>query len=140
MTYSVTKATPIQFTNGKSGIKKRRGRKTALPGYYACFSCDLLLMASGRTHTHIPTFVNEAISRNQACAGHRSGFIKSRNLLTTVLLVCLMYAHCLLHFENLKVQNLKVYLVSILILILFDLYLTTIRGIARNFKSYRNGM
>ena len=53
---SVTKATPIQFTDGKSGKKKRRGRKTALPGYYACLSRDLLLMASGadtHTHTHI---------------------------------------------------------------------------------------
>ena len=51
---SVTKATPIQFTDGKSGIKKRRGCKTALPGYYACLSRDLLLMASGAdTHTHI---------------------------------------------------------------------------------------
>ena len=46
-------ATPIQFTDGKSGTKKRRGRKTALPGYYACLSRDLLLMASGAdTHTY----------------------------------------------------------------------------------------
>ena len=52
-------------------------------------------------------------------------------IITTVLLVYLAYAHCLLHFENLKV-----YLVSILISILIDLYLITIRGIARN---YRNG-
>ena len=51
---SVTKATPIQFTDSKSGTKKRRGRKTALPGYYTCLSRDLLLMASGAdTHTHI---------------------------------------------------------------------------------------
>ena len=48
-----------------------------------------------------------------------------------MLLVCLVYAHCLLHFENLKV-----YLVSILISILINLYLITIRGVARN---YRNG-
>ena len=72
----VTKATPIQFTDGKSGIKKRRGRKTALPGYYACLSRDLLLMALGadthtRTHarTHTPTFADETISRNQAARG-----------------------------------------------------------------------
>ena len=55
---SVTKATPIQFTDGKSDTKKRRGRKTALPGYYACLSRDMLLMASGadtRTHTHTHT-------------------------------------------------------------------------------------
>ena len=43
-----------------------------------------------------------------------------------------MYAHYLLHFENLKV-----YLVSMLISILINLYLITIRGIARN---YRNGV
>ena len=67
---SVTKATPIQFTDGKSGTKKWRGRKTALPVYYACLSRDLLLMASGadthtHTHTHTPTFTDETISRNQ---------------------------------------------------------------------------
>ena len=52
---SVTKATPIQFINGKSRIKKRKGRKSALSGYYACLSCDLLLMALGadtQTHTY----------------------------------------------------------------------------------------
>ena len=54
MTGSVTKATPIQFINGKSRIKKQRGRKTALSGYYACLSRGLLIMASGAdTHTHI---------------------------------------------------------------------------------------
>ena len=31
---------------------KRKSRKTALSGYYACVSCDLLLMASG-ADTHI---------------------------------------------------------------------------------------
>ena len=67
MTGSVTKATPIQFTDSKIGTKKQRGRKTALPCYYACLSCDLLLMASGAdTHTYTPTFVDETISRNQA--------------------------------------------------------------------------
>ena len=53
-----------------------------------------------------------------------------------MLLVCLVYlvvyAHCLLHFENLKV-----YLMSILISILINLYLITIKGLARN---YRNGV
>ena len=50
-----------------------------------------------------------------------------------MLLVCLVYAHsCLLHFENLKV-----YLVSILISIPIDLYLITIRGVARNFEMER---
>ena len=56
MTDSVTKATPIQFIDGKSCIKKRKGRKTALSGYYACLSRDLLLMALGadrHTHTHM---------------------------------------------------------------------------------------
>ena len=68
---SVTKATPIQFTDGKSRVKKRRGRKTALSGYYACLSRDLLLMASEvdtHTHTHTPTFTDEMISRSQARA------------------------------------------------------------------------
>ena len=51
---SVTKAMFIQFIDGKSRIKKWRGRKTALSGYYACLSSDLLLMASGvNTHIHI---------------------------------------------------------------------------------------
>ena len=57
---------PIQFIDSKSHIKKRRGHKTVLSGYYACLSCDLLLMALGvDTHTHTPTFVDEMISRNQ---------------------------------------------------------------------------
>ena len=63
----VTKATPIQFTDSKSCINKRKDRKTALYGYYACLSRDLLLMPLGAdTHTHTPTFVDEMISRNQA--------------------------------------------------------------------------
>ena len=33
---SVTKATSINFIDSKSRIKKRRGRKTALSGYYEC--------------------------------------------------------------------------------------------------------
>ena len=39
-TDSVTKATPIHFTDSKSRIKKRRGRhgKTALSGYYECLA------------------------------------------------------------------------------------------------------
>ena len=36
MTGSVTKATPIHFIDSKSRIKKQRGRKTALSGYYEC--------------------------------------------------------------------------------------------------------
>ena len=52
-TGSVTKAMPIQFIDGKSCIKKRKGCKTALSSYYTCLSRGLLLMASGRTHTHI---------------------------------------------------------------------------------------
>ena len=53
---SVTKATPIQFIDSNICIKKQRDHKTALSGYYVCFSRDLLLMASGaetHTHTHI---------------------------------------------------------------------------------------
>ena len=33
---SVTKATPIHFIDSKSCIKKWRGCKTALSGYYEC--------------------------------------------------------------------------------------------------------
>ena len=66
---SVTKATSIQFIDSKIRIKKQRGRKTALSGYYACLSRDLSLMALGadtHTHTHTPTFTDETILRNQA--------------------------------------------------------------------------
>ena len=61
MTGSVTKAMPILFIDSKSHIKKRRGHKTALSGYYTCLSRDLLLMASGadtHTHTHTHTHTN----------------------------------------------------------------------------------
>ena len=54
MTGSITKATPIQFIDGKSHIKKRRGSKTDLSGYYACLSRDLLLMTTG-ADTHMRT-------------------------------------------------------------------------------------
>ena len=33
-------------------IKNLRGHKMALFGYYACLSCDLLLMPSRRAHTY----------------------------------------------------------------------------------------
>ena len=58
MTGSVTKAMQIPFINSKSRVNKRRGRKTALSGYYACLSRDLLLMALGQTHTHTHTYTN----------------------------------------------------------------------------------
>ena len=64
----VTKATAIQFINGKCHIKKQKSRKTALSGYYVCASRDLLLMSSGAdTHTHanIPMFVDKTIAKNQ---------------------------------------------------------------------------
>ena len=68
----VTKATAIQFIDNKCRIKKWKSHKTALSGYYACVSHDLLLVPSGRTHTqthaNIPMFVDEMISRNQARA------------------------------------------------------------------------
>ena len=55
----LTKATSIQFIDGKCHIKKRKSCKTALSGYYACVSRDLLLMPSGadtHTHTHTHTY------------------------------------------------------------------------------------
>ena len=49
----VTMATAIQLLDGKCHIKKQKSRKTALSGYYACVSRDLLLMPSrADTHTH----------------------------------------------------------------------------------------
>ena len=51
-----TKATPIYFIDGKCHIKKLKSCKTALTGYYACFSCELLLMPL-EVDTHIPTFL-----------------------------------------------------------------------------------
>ena len=55
----VTKATAIQFLDGKCHKKKRKSHKTALCGDYVCVSHDLLLMPSGvdthtYTHTNIP--------------------------------------------------------------------------------------
>ena len=41
---SVTKATPINFIDGKSRIKKRRGRKTALSGYYECVAMHTIFI------------------------------------------------------------------------------------------------
>ena len=71
MTRGITKATSIQFIDGRSHMKKWRGCKTALSGYYACLSRDLLLMPLWGGHTHIrtPTFVDEMILRDQAYAG-----------------------------------------------------------------------
>ena len=54
---TVTKATPIQFIDSRSHMKKQRCCKTALSGYYTCFSCDLLLIPSG-VDTHIHTYTN----------------------------------------------------------------------------------
>ena len=79
MTGSVTKATPIQFIDSKSHIKKRRGRKTALSGYYACLSRDLLLMALGadtHTHTHTHTHIHQRSRTKrfqETCGPHASG-------------------------------------------------------------------
>ena len=54
---TVTKATDIQFINGKCHIMKQKSHKIVLSGYYTCVSCDLLLMASGAdTHTHTHTY------------------------------------------------------------------------------------
>ena len=63
--HNVTKATPIQFINGMCHIKKQKGHKTALSGYYVCRSRDLLLMPSGAdTHTYTPMFVDKNDFRN----------------------------------------------------------------------------
>ena len=65
-TGSVIKATPIQFIDSKSRIKKQRGCKTALSSYYAYLSRDLLLMASGAdTHTHTHTHTHTQRSRTK---------------------------------------------------------------------------
>ena len=59
---TVTKATAIQFIDGKCHIMKQKRRKTPLCGYYACVSCDLLLMSSGvdtQTHTYQRTNKND---------------------------------------------------------------------------------
>ena len=67
---TVTKATAIQFIDGKCHIMKQKNHKTALSSYYACVSCDLLLMAlradtqtDKHTHTDVQT---KMILRNQA--------------------------------------------------------------------------
>ena len=78
MTGSITKATHIQFIDGKSHIKKQRGHKTALSGYYACLSHDLLLMALGAdTHTHTHTYTNvhgrNDFKKPGACGPHAPG-------------------------------------------------------------------
>ena len=52
MMHTVTKATDIQFIDGKCHIMKRKSLKTALSSYYICVSHDLLLMASEWTHIH----------------------------------------------------------------------------------------
>ena len=70
MTRIVTKAMANQFIDGKCHTKKSKTRKTVLSSYYACVSCDLLLMPLGRgnTHTHTRTHTDvqtKAISRNQ---------------------------------------------------------------------------
>ena len=70
---SVTKATAIHFIDSKSHLKKWRGRKTALSGYYACLSRNLLLMASGAdTHTHIHqrSRTKQFQETRHACAAH----------------------------------------------------------------------
>ena len=54
MTCSVTKATAIHFIVGKCHVKKWKSCKTALSGYYAWLTFDLLLRPSrADTHTYI---------------------------------------------------------------------------------------
>ena len=52
---SVTKATLVQFIDGKCHIKKQKNHETALSGYYTCLSRDLLrinVLGGGHTHIH----------------------------------------------------------------------------------------
>ena len=76
----VTKATAIQFIDGKCHIKKQKSCKTALSGYYTCVSRNLLLMPSGtdrQTDTHIDA-QTKLISRNQACTA--KGWFKNSQM------------------------------------------------------------
>ena len=65
-TGSDTKATAIHFIDSKSRIKKRRGRKTALSGYYECVA----------THTIFYNFKTALYSS----AVVMKGFTSSRKL------------------------------------------------------------
>ena len=68
MTCIVTNATAIQFINDKCQIQKWKSRKTALSGYYACVSHNLLLMSLGvDTHTHILTHEQKQFQEPGAC-------------------------------------------------------------------------
>ena len=62
------KTTPIQFISDRCYIKKQKGHKAALSGYYVCLLRDLLLMPLG-ADTH--TYTNVHGPRNQVCMGHR---------------------------------------------------------------------
>ena len=65
-TGSVTKAIPIHFIDSKSRIKKRRGRKTALSGYYECVAMH--------------TFLNNFKTALYSSAVVMKGFTNSRKL------------------------------------------------------------
>ena len=45
----------FHFIDGKCHIKQIKGCKTGLTSYYACLSCELLLMPLGQTHTYAHT-------------------------------------------------------------------------------------
>ena len=69
MTCIVTKATAIQFIDGKCHIKEQKSYETALSGYYTCVTHDLLLLMSSGADTHTCTHTNtrtKMILRNQA--------------------------------------------------------------------------
>ena len=72
MTFSVTKAMPIQFIDGKCHIKKQKSHKTPLFSYYAYLSFDLSLKPSG-ADTHTLTYTNVCkqndFKKPGACAG-----------------------------------------------------------------------
>ena len=77
----VTKATTIQFIDGKCHIKKRKSRKTALSSYYACVSCDLLLVPLGAdTYKHTQTYQCSQMKRFQETRHARTCGVRAPGL------------------------------------------------------------
>ena len=64
MTCSVTNSSIILFINGKCHVRKLKSCRTGLAGYYACLSCELLLIPLGWGRTHRHTYTNFLNKRN----------------------------------------------------------------------------